>query len=559
LSDFDWNKYEDASPQTKGFSWDKYQDVTPESEKPGKLESLARGLAQGATMNHADELAGALESSKAERGIRNANPMLELPGDDMEPEKTYTQARDESRAAFKKASDANPITYGAGDIVGTLATSMIPLGEAGQAAKAASKLTNFEKALAYLKGIGKLSGSGAAIGGLGASGASEANNLNDYAKDVGTGAATGAAVGAATGAATPLIEAGAQKAGSALKNFAEERAFKAAGGITKDAKKLGKKGADKVNQIGRELLDEGIVSPLSTIDEIGERLDQKIADKSGSLNEAIDRADQVAPGSASFDPQDVASRLKDELRAKYPGVPEAKLQPAFDEVDSWLSKQPNNMTARQLQDAKVSMNRFLKESDFLRNPNTGIAREGMTSVRRALKEGIENKGNAAAQVLGDETGEIAASNKSLGNLLEAQNANADASAREVGNRFFGLSDHLVGHLAGGTLGAGEGYREGGWGGAMLGGLAGMAGNKLARKYGSSLMATGADKAAKFLLQSPRFQEMAASNPGAFRALVNNFAERAPMPAAAGNKSSSPEFVSRPVHEDEAKQSFLDGN
>jgi hypothetical protein len=94
------------------------------SQKPGILESGTRGLAQGASMGFADEATGALEAlwDKATKG--DAKGFADL----------YRQHRDESRANYDAAKKANPGTYGASQVGGAVATSLVPgLGEANLA------------------------------------------------------------------------------------------------------------------------------------------------------------------------------------------------------------------------------------------------------------------------------------------------------------------------------------------------------------------------------------------------------------------------------------------
>lgn len=96
-------------------------DKTPEA--PGLVESTVRGGAQGLTGGWADEITGALESAFTN--------------------KTYVQARDESRKNYKAAEDANPIAYKAGEVGGGLASILVPgMG----AAKGASLAANVGKA-----------------------------------------------------------------------------------------------------------------------------------------------------------------------------------------------------------------------------------------------------------------------------------------------------------------------------------------------------------------------------------------------------------------------------
>lgn len=117
-------------------------------DEVSELESGLRGVAQGATFGFSDEITGALES--------------------MLTEKTYKQARDESRKAYEQAQEQNPYSYGTGQIGGAVATALIPgLGE-----------MNLAKA--------------AAMGGVQALGDSTADNTQDMALDVAKGGALGA-------------------------------------------------------------------------------------------------------------------------------------------------------------------------------------------------------------------------------------------------------------------------------------------------------------------------------------------------------------------------------
>lgn len=161
---------EQAPEQTEGGgSW--RNRATPVEEEIGQLESGLRGTAQGVSFGFADEITGALESLLSD--------------------KTYEQARDESRANYKAAQEANPITYGTGQVVGAVAPALATGGTS----------------------LGALAAQGAAQG----LGSSEADLLKGdvlgAARDTAIGAGTGVAVGAAgkaLGAAVPKAVRGAQ-------------------------------------------------------------------------------------------------------------------------------------------------------------------------------------------------------------------------------------------------------------------------------------------------------------------------------------------------------------
>lgn len=157
----------------------------PDTPKPSKLESGLRGLAQGASMGFADELTGAGESALGSLGFV--------------PDKTYAQARDESRAAYQAAQKANPGTYTTGQVGGALATTLIPgLNIAKGAGLAETALT------------------GAAQGGLTALGSSESQDVPQLALDTLKGAGVGALAGGLAHGVGKAVDTLAPKAASAV-------------------------------------------------------------------------------------------------------------------------------------------------------------------------------------------------------------------------------------------------------------------------------------------------------------------------------------------------------
>jgi len=150
-------------------------------EQPSKLESSLRGAAQGATLGFSDEIVGALESGAGSLGLV--------------PDKTYEQARDEARAANKRAQEANSGYYTGGEVAGGLAAAFVPGGAAAT--------------------IGKAARTGAILGGFSGAGSSEATGW-DAALDAGKGALGGFLVGGGVG----YIGKGLSKAAQAYKDSA---------------------------------------------------------------------------------------------------------------------------------------------------------------------------------------------------------------------------------------------------------------------------------------------------------------------------------------------------
>lgn len=190
------------------MSWDKeppkpqelknaaaWASAPPQDEESdiSDLDSFGRGAAQGATFGFADEIAG---GGEALWDVLTTDQKLEA------MRSLYEKHRNESRENFKKAKDANPWSYGAGEVGGAIASGLaLPGGAAGS--------------------IGRMAATGAALGGLSGLGASEATGVGGLAKDTLVGAGLGGALGAGAGKLAQVVARQAEKAapviGGALK------------------------------------------------------------------------------------------------------------------------------------------------------------------------------------------------------------------------------------------------------------------------------------------------------------------------------------------------------
>lgn len=225
--DLDPSEVEEA--HANGYQLDNNTNLSPPVEESSRLESLGRGALQGATFGFADEISGAAES--------------------LFSDKTYQQARDESRANFDHAKESHPGYYLGGEVLGGVATSaaggaaLKGLTTAGRLAEAAqvARAARAKEALALLQegrdaarvaSLGKVVGQaalkgakiGAVEGGLAGIGNSKAEALSDLAKDGLVGTATGAVGGAVVGGSGAALKKGIEAAG-------RHGALKAVGGL----------------------------------------------------------------------------------------------------------------------------------------------------------------------------------------------------------------------------------------------------------------------------------------------------------------------------------------
>lgn len=167
--------------QQKLFAFRLRLEQERSGEKPAisKTESAIRGGAQGLSLGFSDEMEAALRSA-------------------FSPEE-YTAIRDRIRSKYKAAQEANPMTYGVGELGGAaapaIAATLLSGGTAAPAAGAGLSATAARMlAPATIRGAAALGG--AAGLGYGESDLARGDVLGT-AKDVGTGAAVGGGIGTA--------------------------------------------------------------------------------------------------------------------------------------------------------------------------------------------------------------------------------------------------------------------------------------------------------------------------------------------------------------------------
>jgi hypothetical protein len=140
-------------------------------------ESALRGGAQGVSFGFPDEATARLES------ITKNVP--------------YEQALKESRDAYKRAQEANPITYTLSEIAGGVLPAFVPGGVIAKAGQLASKIPLAGKAIQSLSAMSPLAKGvllGSTTGAVTGLGMSEGQDIGEVARDVGIGTALGGAL-----------------------------------------------------------------------------------------------------------------------------------------------------------------------------------------------------------------------------------------------------------------------------------------------------------------------------------------------------------------------------
>lgn len=483
---FNWDDYETAPEASSKFNWDDYE---AEETDVSYLETLARGGAQGASFGFADEITAGLESAFTD--------------------KTYKQALAESRANYKAAEEANPGTYMAGDIGGSIATGLIPgLG----AVKGATTAARLGKAAASMGAQGAVSGLGR----------SEAEDIGGLAADTALGGVVGAGFGAAGQGLGEAVSKVAPKVQNYMKSKAEDFAVDSLRPNLRQSADINRADASKV---GRALLDNDVIKPFASKEAINERLMGSIEKHSGRRGDALEYLDEAAKfakegdiggENALIEPSQV-QKLRDEIVAKHAGSNSPAYVKAREELERYVAAfdQPKSLreTLIEIQgldsdlhnqygmDSSIAKD-YLKEfrhnlDGLLTSKADELAQPMKAPADLTLPDDLQkmlNETNEAHQMMGAEYKDA---KQNLSKLMAARKASERAKNAEMANNTIPLTAMITGTGAlGGGIATGD-PMEGLKYGALAGGL-----RWGQQKYGAQIAATVLNKLSKTLQSEP---------------------------------------------------------
>lgn len=459
-----WEKYsqpKSSESESGSGPWAKYEQKTSE---PSEINSLGRGLAQGASLGFADEITGGAEAL-----------LNKVQGSDESLSDLYAKRRDESRAAYDRAKEANPKSFLTGEIGGGVGTAFIPGLGAANAAK-----------------IGTIAGKAAIQGGIAGIGSSTADNAPEMLQDSVRGAALGGVAGAAGGALSKgvsyVAKNGVKSATDAVANklsdFAEMRAANALG-ATKRA--LNKQGLEKMKELGRSALDEGVVTPLATTDKMISR-SQALRERGGkAMGEVYDAIDNE--GASTFNPLKVASKVDEKLSPEFrTPINKGEVNQLENTLESILLRGDKDIPLNKAQLLKEEIGKVAYPKGFTKDvtPKMQMARDAYSVIRESIDQSAED----GSKKIGSEnllnTLQRGKKEYGLGKSFEDLLSNRVSS--EEGNKLFGLTDTITGVGAMSTMGQA--------------GIALVGAKKAAEKFGNQVLATGSDKVAKSISRIP---------------------------------------------------------
>lgn len=537
------------SKSASKFDPEKYRVKDSSRDQSIPAEAALEGFGEGATMGYLNNIQAATEplvfgamnlptrAANLFKDEKDKTPLVESDN--------YTVARDAYNKRQETLQKENPASFGVGQIAGTMASS-IPVAKAAQGATWAARAGQAAKAGAAYGAIQNTSET-----------QGEAGNLDLGERLINTGA--GAAFGAASSIGADALSAGAkstikslgnikQAAGERLKDSAESLAFKSTGASLKDFRNAYSK--NEINEIGRYLLDKGIVKLGDSVDDIakktleykqlaGKALDKVYSDADATLKTMISQK--------GFDPirdkKRILEAAKNELgdtvgsQAALEKISKYIDDVAVSHVDDVLAKNGNTlgqyevMSPRRSNEIKGAMDEQINyaRNPMAKEPATEKAFSGArTELNKIVGESMDELGGSAAAQ------QLKAANKQYGLAAKTNQISQDRVNRESANNMFSLTDKIAGSGAGlYTLATGD------W----ESGLALLAAKKGFEKYGVTGLAKLADSASKKLLANPQYVTMAQKNPQAFKSAVfglvekmgSNITDSFALPKAASNE------------------------
>lgn len=487
MAEFDPDAY--LKDQESGFDPDAYLkdqgiDTVPLSTK---LEAGLKGFGEAASLGYIDELSALTE--KPMFALMNLVTGQDVKPDDYETAKKYYAQ--ESKQLEKEA----PIASGVGKLAGGLTSglAMAPImGASGATA---------------LGRTGVAAAKGAALGA--AQDIPEDGSITDRLTGAAIGGLTGGLFQGGAEVAPKIASTVSQKTG----DIADWLAAKALGAERGTIKKMG---AEKVKGLGRYALEEGLLTPLSSTEDVIERnLAQKSlgGEKMGEVYKAIDEAK-----ASTFNPLETAAKVEEELGGFYRSpIMRGETKQLENTLESILMRGDKPLPITEAQKLKEELGRVANwKNNLVVSEKEKMARQAYGIVSGEIDKAVE----AGAKTVGSEDllGTLKKGKELFGKATSAEELLTNKLAREQGNKMFGITDWMA-------MGAGGAASLITGGAAAIPTAMMIGAKKLAEKYGAQSGALAADKISKALLKEPKWAEIARTNPQVFSSFVTNLSNK----------------------------------
>jgi hypothetical protein len=363
------------------------------------------------------------------------------------PDEAYLAIRDANIKRQKEQAKTNPKTALAANAAGTLATGIATGGLGGSEIAAAPTL---------LGKIAQGSLAGARAGALYGA-ASNPGDVEGQLSPLQAGSRVensgiGAVTGGLAGAASPLIDAGVKAAANKSRDLADRFAARALGAERGTIKSIG---FDKVKAAGRQALDEGILSPLASTDDLvarNEALKSKGGEMMGNAYSAIDDA-----GASTFNPLNAATDVEGKIGDFYRSpINRGETNQLENTLESILMRGEKDIPLKEAQALKEELGKVANwKNNVTVTPKEQMARDAYGVVSQHIDDAVA-KGSDIIEKAG--LSDALSQGKDLySKASTAEKLLQNKQAREQGNKILGLSDWAL--LGGGAAAAASYWRS----------------------------------------------------------------------------------------------------
>jgi hypothetical protein len=294
-----------------------------------------------------------------------------------------------------------------------------------------------------------------------------------------------------------------------VERFIGETAFQAAKGpgagkrfVERAKRSFAKYGDDALPTIGRHLLDEGVVTARTTVEDVANRAAVKLKEWGGKIGGALKRLDDEAALEVRPLRQTIAKRLEGEVLAPLRASKLPDFQNMARKVERTLDPfLAEGQFARVGADARISfveLHGVRAQLDDLiyRTDRASPVIEELRKARAVIEDTLEGAADKASKRLGDQFYDAYKGAKEKYSAMKiAKEMSEDAASRLDTNRNFSMSDMQVGQVAG----IGEAVAGGGIDAGTLafGFVAGRI-HRLIRERGAAFVAGTLDNASRYM-------------------------------------------------------------
>lgn len=506
------------------------EQEAPKQEEGSSFDAFLQNFGDAATMGYLPQIqAGVDQAIDYIMPESEVDKKLKEQGFKIESEdESYVDVRDKRRQAIDRLQETNPTASTIGGLSGAISggVAMGPLlGTAGKGASFGKKLYQAGKTGAAI-GVARNPGD--------VEGEVDPLQIDERLENAKNDGLTGIALQGAGSGALKAVQAG-KGAAKALKGFGELKALKASGAMLKDFRKAF--GKEKATDLGRTMLDNEIVQMGDDVATIAKKANQARQQVGSKISQVLESTDEAAEAlskqnlnanqikalrTSEVDMGTFAEAYKKEMAKRLRGM--AGTSNIVKRVAKELDEMALNgkVGLKRLQEIRRSIDdqiNFAKTNQEL----PGVQRE-LSKVRNKLQDLAKQRVKTVDKITGQNNYEkFIKANKDFSNLAEISDIANDRIARDQANSAFGLRERLSS-----GFGATIGGMMGGLPGAVIGGTLGGISTKVAKQYGTPVVARMSDSAARILERSPdllgKYAEplfkAAAENPEKFVAVVN---------------------------------------